>query len=214
MRILLLCLLLGLAPVSLADLAAARVNGVEISITRLERYFAEYLQDQGRALTSIRSPSLYKRLRNQALDELIDKELLWQEAQRRGIVISDETVSARVGEVEQAFGNPAVFERRLADAGFDRAGYADYTRHEMAAQQVYAQLTAIDAPSEAQVEAFYQANKESMQGMQNQTREIPVEREQGLAWARAALVGQLQAQARQSVRQRLREGAKVERADD
>ncbi|MEB3903013.1 SurA N-terminal domain-containing protein [Pseudomonas putida] len=214
MRILLLCLLLGLAPVSQADLAAARVNGVEISVTRLERYFAEYLQDQGRALTSIRSPTLYKRLRDQALDELIDKELLWQEAQRRGIVVSDETVSARVGEVEQAFGNPAVFERRLADAGFDRAGYADYTRHEMAAQQVYAQLTAIDEPTEAQVEAFYLANKERMQGMQNQTREIPVEREQGLVWARAALVGQLQAQARQSVRQRLREGAKVERADD
>ncbi|ORL59965.1 SurA N-terminal domain-containing protein [Pseudomonas putida] len=214
MRILLLCLLLGLAPVSQADLAAARVNGVEISVTRLERYFAEYLQDQGRALTSIRSPTLYKRLRDQALDELIDKELLWQEAQRRGIVVSDETVSARVGEVEQAFGNPAVFERRLADAGFDRAGYADYTRHEMAAQQVYAQLTAIDEPTEAQVEAFYLANKERMQGMQNQTREIPVEREQGLVWARAALVDQLQAQARQSVRQRLREGAKVERADD
>ncbi|MEX5350609.1 SurA N-terminal domain-containing protein [Pseudomonas juntendi] len=214
MRILLLCLLLGLAPVSQADLAAARVNGVEISVTRLERYFAEYLQDQGRALTSIRSPTLYKRLRDQALDELIDKELLWQEAQRRGIVVSDETVSARVGEVEQAFGNPAVFERRLADAGFDRAGYADYTRHEMAGQQVYAQLTAIDEPTEAQVEAFYLANKERMQGMQNQTREIPVEREQGLVWARAALVGQLQAQARQSVRQRLREGAKVERADD
>ncbi|HGY9626141.1 TPA: SurA N-terminal domain-containing protein [Pseudomonas putida] len=214
MRILLLCLLLGLAPVSQADLAAARVNGVEISVTRLERYFAEYLQDQGRALTSIRSPTLYKRLRDQALDELIDKELLWQEAQRRGIVVSDETVSARVGEVEQAFGNPAVFERRLADAGFDRAGYADYTRHEMAAQQVYAQLTAIDEPTEAQVEAFYLANMERMQGMQNQTREIPVEREQGLVWARAALVGQLQAQARQSVRQRLREGAKVERADD
>lgn len=214
MRILLLCLLLGLAPVSQADLAAARVNGVEISVTRLERYFAEYLQDQGRALTSIRSPTLYKRLRDQALDELIDKELLWQEAQRRGIVVSDETVSARVGEVEQAFGNPAVFERRLADAGFDRAGYADYTRHEMAAQQVYAQLTAIDEPTEAQVEAFYLANKERMQGMQNQTREIPVEREQGLVWARAALVGQLQAEARQSVRQRLREGAKVERADD
>ncbi|MBF8794710.1 SurA N-terminal domain-containing protein [Pseudomonas monteilii] len=214
MRILLLCLLLGLAPVSQADLAAARVNGVEISVTRLERYFAEYLQDQGRAVTSIRSPSLYKRLRDQALDELIDKELLWQEALRRGIVVSDETVAARVGEVEQAFGNPTVFERRLADAGFDRAGYADYTRHEMAAQQVYAQLTAIDEPTEAQVEAFYQANKESMQGMQNQNHEIPVEREQGLAWARAALVGQMQAQARQSVRHRLREGAKVERADD
>jgi len=213
MRILLLCLLLGIVPISQADVPVARVNGVEISSMRLERYFAEYLQDQGRPVTSIRSPSLYKRLRDQALDELIDKELLWQEAQRRGVAVSDDSVSARMAELEQAFGSPAVFESRLAEAGFDRAGYADYTRHEMAAQQLYTQMSAIDEPTPVQVEAFYQANKERLHGMQNQSTNTPVEREQGLALARAALVGEMQAQARQSVRQRLREGAKVEFAN-
>lgn len=121
---------------------------------RLERYFSEYLDAQGRAVTSIRNPGLYKRLRDQALDELIDKELLWQEAQRQGIAVSDEQVSAQVGEIEAAFGSPALFERRLAEAGFDRAQYTEYTRHEMAAQQVYALLSAVDAPSEGEVEAF------------------------------------------------------------
>ncbi|MEX5623871.1 peptidylprolyl isomerase, partial [Pseudomonas syringae] len=76
MRIVLLCLLLVMAKASWADVPAARVNGVEIGLTRLERYFSEYLDAQGRALTSIRNPGLYKRLRGQALDELIDKELL------------------------------------------------------------------------------------------------------------------------------------------
>ncbi|MCO7513902.1 SurA N-terminal domain-containing protein [Pseudomonas guariconensis] len=212
MRILLLCLLLGSLPNAWADLVAARVNGVEISVMRLERYFSEYLQEQGRALASIRSPSLYKRLRDQALDQLIDKELLWQEAGRRGIVVDEAQVAARLDQLERAFGSAAAFERRLAEAGFDRAGFADYTRHEMAAQQVFAQLTAIDAPSEAEVEAFYQANRQRLQGTQNQSDNASVEGEQGLAMARAALVGQLQAQAWQSVRQRLREGAQVERA--
>lgn len=213
MRILLLCLLLSIVPVSQADLAVARVNGVEISATRLERYFAEYLQDQGRAVTSIRSPSLYKRLRDQALDELIDKELLWQEAQRRGVVVSEDRVSARIGELERAFPSPAVFESRLAAAGFDRASYADYTRHEMAAQQLYGQMTTIDEPTPAQVDAFYQANKERLHGAQNQSTNSSVEQEKGLALARAVLVNEMQAQARQSVRQRLREGAQVEFAD-
>ncbi|KIY42594.1 peptidylprolyl isomerase [Pseudomonas sp. 10-1B] len=213
MRILLLCLMLVLARASWADVPVARVNGVEIELMRLERYFSEYLEAQGRALTSIRNPTLYKRLRDQALDELIDKELLWQEAQRRGIVISDEQVSAHVGEVEAAFGSPAIFERRLAQAGFDRAQYTDYTRHEMAAQQVYAQLSAVDAPSLAEVEAFYEANRERLQGVQNQSDNPSVIREQGLVLARATLIGQREAQARQAVRQRLREGAKVEVAD-
>ncbi|EKT4484381.1 SurA N-terminal domain-containing protein [Pseudomonas putida] len=213
MRSLLLCLLLVMAGPSWADVPAARVNGVEIGLTRLERYFSEYLNAQGRAVTSIRNPGLYKRLRDQALDELIDKELLWQEARRRGIVISDEQVSAHVGEVEAAFGSPAIFERRLAQAGFDRAQYSEYTRQDMAAQQVYAQLSAVDAPSQAEVQAFYDANRERLQGAQNQSDNPSVIYAQGLVLARAALMGQREAQARQYVRQRLRESAKVEIAD-
>lgn len=213
MRIVLLCLLLVVARASWADVPAARVNGVEIELMRLERYFSEYLDAQGRAVASIRNPGLYKRLRDQALDELIDKELLWQEAQRQGIAISDEQVSAHVGEVEAAFGSPAIFERRLAEAGFDRAQYNEYTRHEMAAQQVYAQLSAVDAPSQAEVEAFYDANQERLQGAQNQSDNPSVTHEQGLVVARATLISQREAQARQSVRQRLRESAKVEIAD-
>ncbi|CAM3374746.1 SurA N-terminal domain-containing protein [Pseudomonas plecoglossicida] len=213
MRILLLCLLLMLAKAVWADMPAARVNGVDIGVMRLERYFSEYLEAQGRALSSIRNPTLYKRLRDQALDELIDKELLWQEAQRCGIVVSDEQVSAQVGELEAAFGSPALFEQRLADAGFDRAAYADYMRHEMAAQQAYAQLSAVDAPSQAEVEAFYQANQQRLQGTSNQSDSPSVIREQGLELARNVLVAQLQAQSRQSVRQRLRESATVQIAD-
>ncbi|KAF0255236.1 SurA N-terminal domain-containing protein [Pseudomonas putida] len=213
MRIVLLCLLLVMAKASWADVPAARVNGVEIGLTRLERYFSEYLAAQGRAVTSIRNPGLYKRLRDQALDELIDKELLWQEARRQGIAISDAQVSAHVGEVEAAFGSPAIFERRLAEAGFDRAQYTEYTRQDMAAQQVYAQLSAVDAPSPAEVQAFYDANRETLQGAQNQSDNPSVIYEQGLVLARAALIGEREAQARKSVRQRLRNSAKVEIAD-
>lgn len=208
MRILLLGLLL-LAQAHAAELAAARVNGVEIGVLRLERYFAEYLQAQGRALTSIRNPNLYQRLRDEALDELIDKELLWQHAQRQGIAVSDAQVEAYVSELERAFGNPAAFERGLAEAGFDRPRFADYTRHEMAAQQAYAQLTRIDEPSQAEIEAL----RRQLEKKPNQSDNTLVTGEQGLALARSMLVGQLQAQARQSARQRLREGALIERAN-
>ncbi|MGE7989565.1 SurA N-terminal domain-containing protein [Pseudomonas sp. NPDC089554] len=208
MRTLLLCMLL-VAQAQAAELAAARVNGVEISVLRLERYFSEYLQAQGRALSSIRNPNLYKRLRDEALDELIDKELLWQEARRQGVEISDAQVAVYVAELEQAFASPAAFERALAEAGFDRPRFADYTRHEMAAQQAYARLTRIDEPSQAQVEAL----RQQLEKMPNQSDNALVSGEQGLALAKSMLVGQLQAQARQSVRQRLREGAVVERAN-
>ena len=213
MRILLLCLLLGVTPAIFAEAPVARVNGVEIGVLRLERYLTEYLQAQGRAVASIRNPNLYQRLREQALDELIDKELLWQEARRQGIAIDDEQVRARVAEVEAAFGSPAVFSRRLEDAGFDHDSFADYTRHEMAAQEAFARLTVVDEPSAAEIAAFHDANRQRLQGTQNQSDNTSVLPEPDLRLARDALVAQLQAQARQAVRQRLRESATVERAD-
>lgn len=141
---------------------AARVNGEEISEFRLERYFAEYLEDQGRTLGSIRNPKAYKQLRQKALDALIDRELLWQEAVRRGVVISDAAVQSQVEQTRQAIGGAEKFARRLEDAGFDEAGFVEYTRRELAARQVFAELTTVDGPDEKQVRAFYEEHRAEM----------------------------------------------------
>lgn len=151
-------------PVSYASTGpiAARVNGEEISEFRLERYFAEFLEDQGRALGSIRNPKAYKQLRQKALDALIDKELLWQEAVKRGVVISDAQVQGQVDQARQAIGGPEVFARRLNDAGFDEASFIEYTRRDMAAQQVFAELTKVAEPDVKAVRAFYEEHRSEM----------------------------------------------------
>lgn len=192
---------------------AALVNGVAISQLRLDRYFTEYLEDRGRALTSIRNPSVYKRLRDQALNDLIDKELLWQEAQRQGVTVSDAEVNAQVEQLRQAFGSSQTFEQRLADAGFDSTSFAAYTRHELAAQRVFLAATQVPEPDAAQVKAFYLANENSFQAQQNQSVSNPVEAEQGLALAKSILIDQQQAQARHALLQRLRDAGQVQKLD-
>lgn len=160
--------------------AAARVNGEEISEFRLERFFVEYLEDQGRAVGSIRNPTAYKQLRRKALDALIDKELLWQEAVKRGVVISDAVVKDQIDQTREALGGTEVFVRRLNDAGFDEAGFTEYTRRELAAQQVYAELTKVDAPDEQQVRAFYEEHRAEMSRPEEvQARHILVKVPQG-----------------------------------
>lgn len=160
--------------------AAARVNGAEISEFRLERYFAEYLEDQGRAVGSIRNPRAYKQLRQAALDALIDKELLWQEAVKRGVVISDATVQSQVALTRQAIGGAEVFARKLQDAGFDEAGFAEYTRRELAAQEVFADLTRVAEPDEKQVRAFFEAHRAEMNSPEQiQARHILIKVPQG-----------------------------------
>ncbi|MHC8377839.1 peptidylprolyl isomerase [Pseudomonas sp. MDT1-16] len=160
--------------------AAARVNGEEISEFRLERYFAEYLEDQGRALGSLRNPKAYKQLRQAALRALIDKELLWQEAVKRGVVISDEVVQSQVDQTRQAMGGADVFTRRMEDAGFDEAAYTEYTRRELAAQQVFADLAKVAGPDEKQVRAFYDEHRAEMSRPEEiQARHILIKVPQG-----------------------------------
>ncbi|MEE1865178.1 SurA N-terminal domain-containing protein [Pseudomonas auratipiscis] len=195
------------------ELPAATVNGVIISQLRLERYFADYLQAQGRAVTSIRNPGVYKRLRDQALTDLIDKELLWQEAQRQGVSVSDTEVNAQIDQLRLALGTAKRFDQRLADAGFDAESFAAYTRHELAAQQVFMQASQVPEPDAAQVRAFYLANASSLPPVQNQSADPSVVPEQGLVLAKRLLVEQQQAQARQALLQRLRDAGQVQRLD-
>ncbi|QAX85800.1 peptidylprolyl isomerase [Pseudomonas sp. DTU12.3] len=120
--------------------AVARVNGEEISGFRFERFFAEYLEDQGRAVASIRSPKAYKELRHAALQMLIDKELLWQESQKHGRQIDEQALRQQIEQTRMAIGGADKFVRRLQDAGFDEASFTEYTRRELAAQQMFAEL--------------------------------------------------------------------------
>jgi peptidyl-prolyl cis-trans isomerase C len=138
---------------------AARVNGTDISNFRLERHFADYLKIQGRQVGAIRSPVAYKRLKREALQQLIDKELLWQEAGRLGVTVTDEEIGASLAEMQAAFGDSQGLARALDEAGFDEAGYRDYLRHELAASRVLGKLSKVTPPSDDDVRAAYDGLK-------------------------------------------------------
>ncbi|MBM7455964.1 parvulin-like peptidyl-prolyl isomerase [Oceanisphaera litoralis] len=137
---------------------AARVNGVEITNFRLDRHFADYLLSQGRSVGAIRSPSVYKRFKNEALEQLIDKELLWQEAQQRGLKVDPARVQAELQKIKSAFSSAESFARRLDKDGFDESGYVDYLEQELAAMMVLESLTRVFSPSEEEVNRLYQLN--------------------------------------------------------
>ncbi|MCY1492866.1 Foldase protein PrsA 2 [compost metagenome] len=158
---LLAALLLGSAALAQADdgQAVARVNGAEIGEFRLERYFNDYLEAQGRSIGAIRNPNLYKRLRRAALDELIDKELLWQEARRRGLVADEAAVQQQFQATRAAFRDEQRFAERLAEDGFDEASYTEYLRREQVSQRMLAELSQPKPPTEEEVRRFFEENR-------------------------------------------------------
>jgi peptidyl-prolyl cis-trans isomerase C len=179
---------------------AARVNGTEISVFRLERHFEDYLKQQARSVAAIRSPEVFKRLKGEALDQLIDKELLWQEAQRRGVVVDDEAVREARAGIASGFRTPEAFQRRMREAGFDDASYDAYLRRELASSRVLGELIGTVTVSDDDVQRV----------LARQAPPPDMPRAAVEAQVREQLLARRRAEASREVLQRLRADAQVE----
>lgn len=169
---------------------AARVNDVEISNFRLERYFTEFLAAHGRSVGAIRDPRTYRRLRRAALDELIDKELLCQSAKKQGLEVDEDAVQAHFKQVRDAFRAREDFTLRLELAGFDEAEYLEYLRREQLARRMLERLSRVEPVSQDDVESLLRENPPLSAGSQEneqRARELLTSRRQADA-ARAALL--------------------------
>ncbi|WP_169132797.1 SurA N-terminal domain-containing protein [Aromatoleum evansii] len=179
---------------------AARVNGAEISVFRLERHFEDYLKLQARNVAAIRNPEVFKRLKREALDQLIDKELLWQESQRRGMKVDDAAVEEARKGIEGGFATREAYERRVRDAGFNEATYAEYLRHELAASRALQALAGMPEVSDEDVRRTLE-QEPAPAGMPEAEAKRQV---------REYLVVSRRAEAGSSALQKLRGAAKVE----
>jgi parvulin-like peptidyl-prolyl isomerase len=140
---------------------AARVNGVPIEAERLQRYFEDFLAEKGRNVAAIRSPTVYETLYREALDKLIEAELLWQEAQRKKIAVAPAELDAAVAEVRAGFKRPGAFERRLERGGFTVESYRAWVHRQLAIRKlVQREIVARVSVSDAEVHAYYEANQE------------------------------------------------------
>ena len=150
----------GPGPAGAADFGlAARVNGAEIGRERLERYFEESLQEKGRLVAGIRSPAAFKSMKREALGELVDRELLWQEARRRKRVASQPEVDAAMAKFRAQQPDPARRRLRLESGGFTEQGYAEYVKHELSVRRlIELDLAPRARVTVAEAHAYYEAN--------------------------------------------------------
>lgn len=117
---------------------AAVVNGEPITVFRLERHFEDFLKERGRNLGNIRDPRVYKRLKREALFELIDRQLLWEAAQADRLSVPAASLDAALGRVQGAFRSRESYLRRLSAAGFSEPEYRAYLERIMAGEMALA----------------------------------------------------------------------------
>ena len=99
------------------DALEARVNGIAISSSDVEAAIDDLImQNQGR-IPAAQMNTMRPMLHKQALESLIDQQLLMQEVDRQGITPSKEAVDEQIAEIAGTFPSPAEFNERLARIG-------------------------------------------------------------------------------------------------
>jgi hypothetical protein len=136
---------------------AARVNGAEISNFRLERHFEAYLKTQRRNISSMINPRVYKKLKREALDQLIEHELLWQAAKSEGAVAPDDEVQAAMRTIEAQMKTRDSYLRAIEQAGFDEKSHAEHVRRELSGLQHLVRKSSSPPPvTDDEVAAYYE----------------------------------------------------------
>lgn len=107
------------------------------------------------------SPQTVRRLASEALDSLIDFELLFQASQTRQIAIDEADVEAEVSRTLEKFGSPKAFAEALKSQGISETELRKDTRKSLAVNRMLEGDLFRDARiSDEQVDQFYATNKE------------------------------------------------------
>jgi parvulin-like peptidyl-prolyl isomerase len=137
----------------------ALVNGIGITQERLERGFEEDLRQRKMHLLQIRNPERMKAMRRAVLDNLIEQELFWQEAQKTGMIATPDEVEAAYAATRAQFKSADAFEQRILIEGFNPETYRELVKRQVSATK-YVSRVAAKAPAVAdeEVHRFYLDN--------------------------------------------------------
>ena len=137
---------------------AATVNGKVIKMEDVERAVKQQAQGQESKL----SPLELAGARLQVLQSLIEQEVMFQKAEKEGVVPKDEDVATEINKqkVESRL-SAEEFDRQMTQAGLNEASYRENVRKGMAIKALVDKITGrIETPKESEIDAFFKGNPE------------------------------------------------------
>lgn len=145
---------------------AAVVNGRSIAYKDLERTLAAQFQN----VNDKTNPDGSIQLRLEALRAMIDNEILLQRAEKAGLLASDTDVDARVNELKAPH-TQEEFQRLLEQKKMSNSDLRTQIRRELSIQKLMnKEIGAHISISDADVTAFYNANKASFNLAESKVR--------------------------------------------
>ncbi|HVF47397.1 MAG TPA: SurA N-terminal domain-containing protein [Pyrinomonadaceae bacterium] len=138
---------------------AAKVNGKIIKMEEVHRAVKQQAQGQDDKM----SPLELAGARLQVLQSLIEQEVMFQKAEKEGIVISDGDVTTELNKRKTQSGKSAdQIAKEMKESGVTEESVRESLRKELAIQKLVEQVTGkIEPPKDSEIEAFYNGNKEA-----------------------------------------------------
>jgi parvulin-like peptidyl-prolyl isomerase len=143
---------------------AVRVNGEAISYQRFQGFYVEYRNSKGVQVGARGDQlELLKELRNEAMDLIVEQEVVAQAAGKEGIAPDSVELDEYVEELRSAFNTDLQFQMKLEGDGFTEASFRRHVGRMLAAK-VYLDRIRIDAADvrDAEVKRFYEENPERL----------------------------------------------------
>lgn len=139
--------------------AAATVNGKAIKLEEVERL----IKQQGGGAEAKLSPLELAQARLQALQGLIQDEVLFQKAEKEGTVPTEEEVKTEYNRLVTSSGkSQEQFLKDLAAANETEASLREKVKKQLAVKKLEERITGkVEPPKDSEIDAFYNGNKEA-----------------------------------------------------
>jgi FKBP-type peptidyl-prolyl cis-trans isomerase (trigger factor) len=182
----------------------ASVNGSEIPVSEFESQYQQQRNTlEQRGLNLDEQPQLETRIKSQVVQNLVDRELLLQYADRQNIEVSDQEVQSNIDQISGQFQNQQQFQQVLEERGISQDEFRSNVREQLRVQNAVDQQMNGENATVTNQEVQDAYDRISQQA----TNTPPLEqvREQ----LRSRLEQQKQGQAMQQLTQQLRENANI-----
>lgn len=150
--------------------AVAEVDGKVITREDLDKAIEELKNQYGDSLPTSDSPE-YAELQKQVAERLVNEEMLWFEADKMDITVSDEKINEQIDLYKEQSGGEDAFNQTLEENNVSIDRLKDQVRKSLLFQDLYAEVTK-DAPPVTDEQALKYYNENPTQFEQPETRAV------------------------------------------
>ncbi|MCL2336371.1 MAG: peptidylprolyl isomerase [Firmicutes bacterium] len=142
----------------------ATVNGKNITTQQLDAQVVpqeKNMAQQGYTFDGDQGKALDKLVRQSMLEQMINQELLKQDAEKQKLTPTDKEVTDQLANIKKQLGSDDAYKKYLDSVGQNEAGLKNMIKDQMALTKLQEKITAnLASPTEKDVQAYYDAHKQ------------------------------------------------------